>query len=87
MTRRALAALSFIVVLASGASPSRAAIATSADFQRVCDAFYALDLDPARVHDVTNATLTRDIGTIRMTKGVVIFSKAIEGITPVAVFP
>jgi len=86
MKRRSLVALSFIVVLASGASPSRAAIATSADFQRVCDEFYALDLDPARVHDVTNATLTRDIGTIRMTKGVLIFSKAIEGVTPIAVF-
>jgi hypothetical protein len=86
MNRRTLAALSLTIVLASAAVPARAALATSQDFQRVCDEFYSLDLDPARVHDVTNATITRDIGTIRMTKGVLIFSKAIEGVTPIAVF-
>src|SRR5262249_2232393 len=74
------------VIVVCGTAPARAALATSADLQRVCDAFYSLELDPARAHDVTNATLTRDIGTLRMTKGVLIFSKAIEGITPVAVF-
>jgi len=86
MTRRFLASLSLAVVLPILAAPARAAIATSEDMQRVCDAFYSLELDPATAHDVTNATLTRDIGTIRMTKGVLIFSKAIEGVTPVAVF-
>jgi len=85
MTRRFLVLLA-LAGFAFASSPARAAIATSEDFQRVCSEFYSLDLDPARVHDVTNATLTRDIGTIRMTKGVLIFSKAIEGVTPIAVY-
>lgn len=86
MSIRPIAALSLLVALPLVASFALAEIATSEDFQRVCREFYSLDLDTARVHDVSNAVIVRDIGVLRLTKGTLFFSKAIEGVTPVAVF-
>ena len=81
LTFAAVLALALLFSPQAGAS-----IATAEDLQRVCDQVEALELDPARVHDVKSATLTRDIGTLRLGKGVLIFAKEIEGVTPAAVF-
>ena len=86
MISRTAAACCLLVTLMAAASSDRAAIATSEDLKRVAEAFYKLDIDTARAHDVTNATIARDIGTIRLTKGVLVFSQALEGVTPIAVF-
>jgi hypothetical protein len=86
MMRRTLATLSVLYALSAGAAAPEAALATREDLQRVCEEFYEIDLDAARVHDVTGAVLVRDIGTLRLNKGVLIFSQAIEGVTPIAVF-
>ena len=86
MHRRTLATLSLIIILPLCAAQSRAEVATSQDFQRICEAYYKLDLDAGRAHDVSNAVIVRDISTIRLTKGVLVFSEAIEGVTPIAVF-
>lgn len=82
---------SFVLVSVLGAallaaSPAPAAITTAADLQRICDEVRILELDPARAHDVQGAALVRDIGTLRLDKGVLVFAKEIEGVTPAAVF-
>ncbi len=86
MIVRTLASLALIALAAAGTSPLRAAITTSQDLQRVCDEFAALGLDPGRAHDVKSLSIVRDIGTLRLDAGVLIFSKQIEGVTPAAVF-
>ncbi|HXI04243.1 MAG TPA: M1 family aminopeptidase [Candidatus Saccharimonadales bacterium] len=86
MIRRILTLLGLVTLAASWSLPATAAIATHDDLQRVCDEFQSLGLDPARAHDVKNLTIVRDIGTLRLAKGVLIFSKKVEGVTPAAVF-
>jgi len=86
MTRRTLAIASFLTLLLTSQGLVRAAIETSDDLKRVAEGFYGLGLDSARAHDVTNATIVRDIGTIKLTKGTFILSEQMEGVTPIAVF-
>src|SRR5262245_48039050 len=83
---RSLAVVAALALAASFTADPRAALATSADMQRVCDDFYKIDLDGSKAYDVTSATIVRDIGVVRLTKGVLIFSQPIEGVTPIAVF-
>jgi hypothetical protein len=86
MTRKALLTVTILSALALVSSQSQAAIETSDDLKRVAEAFYELEIDPARFHEVTDAVITRDITTIKLKKGVIAFSKAIEGVTPIAIF-
>src|SRR5262245_58834987 len=84
MTPKTLCAL---LVTFSITLPASAAITSQDELNRVANAFYSSTvIDEAAAYDVSDLTITKDIGTFTLKKGTLYLTKPVEGLVLTAVF-
>ncbi|HEY3174536.1 MAG TPA: M1 family aminopeptidase [Candidatus Polarisedimenticolia bacterium] len=83
---RCRTALALVVAL-SITGTGWAAISKQEDLGRLYEGFYSgLAIDESNAYEVKDVTLTKDIGTFKLSSGVIFLTKPIEGLVTSAVF-